>query len=126
MSADHPNVELAAKLFRAVEEADLEALGELYAADAVLTNNLGPDTMGPAEVKALVAGLIEKIPDYSYGEVRSEPTPSGFVRRHVLSGTSPAGERFAVAACCVAEVVDGRVRRLDEYLDSAGLAKLGL
>jgi ketosteroid isomerase-like protein len=46
------------------------------------------------------------------------------VQRHVLRGTAPDGTELAMAACIWVAVEDGRVVRMDEYLDPAGVAAL--
>ena len=42
----------------------------------------------------------------------------GFVQQHVVRGRNALGEEFAIPACLVVTVVEGRITRLDEYLDS--------
>ena len=51
-------------------------------------------------------------------------TPSGYVQQHVLHATAPDGSKVESPACLVVEVREGRIRRLDEYLDSAAIAPL--
>jgi ketosteroid isomerase-like protein len=42
------------------------------------------------------------------------------VQEHVLRGTvRTTGEAFAMPACVICTVADGRIVTLDEYLDSA-------
>jgi ketosteroid isomerase-like protein len=42
----------------------------------------------------------------------------------VLRGTAPDGTAVAMPACVVAAVADGKVVRIDEYLDPGALAAL--
>ena len=46
------------------------------------------------------------------------------VQQHVLACTSSSGVPVRAHACLVATVEDGRIRRLDEYLDAAAIAPL--
>jgi ketosteroid isomerase-like protein len=46
------------------------------------------------------------------------------VQQHVLRATAPDGRPVVCAACLVVEIEDGRIRRIDEYMDGAALAPL--
>jgi ketosteroid isomerase-like protein len=48
----------------------------------------------------------------------------GFLQEHVLRGTAPGGQVVAMPACIIATVADGRITRIHEYLDPAGVAAL--
>jgi ketosteroid isomerase-like protein len=41
------------------------------------------------------------------------------VQQHVLTGKRKTGEAFSMPACLVVQVKDGRISRLEEYLDPA-------
>jgi ketosteroid isomerase-like protein len=59
-----------------------------------------------------------------YEDVRCQATADGFVQQHVLRGTVGAGVEIAIPACIVTTIRDGRITRLDEYLDSAHVKPL--
>ena len=42
--------------------------------------------------------------------------------QHVLRARGPEGQAIELRACMVCDVVDGRITRLDEYLDGAAVA----
>ena len=42
----------------------------------------------------------------------------------MLVATNRAGRRVEVPACIVTTIADGRITRLDEYLDSAAVAAM--
>ena len=73
---------------------------------------------------ATLAWVTRNLPGLSYTEIRRSATDDGFVQRHVLVATNRAGRRVEVPACIVATVHDGRITRLDEYLDSAAVAAM--
>ena len=125
-AAGEPAAELARELFAAVESNDAEAILDLYAEAAEIRSNVADGPAGPDDVVAAAAAIAAAVPDFAYEELSCEPTPSGFVRQHLLRGTASDGERFAVASCCVGIVAEGRVTRLDEYVDAAAFAALGL
>jgi ketosteroid isomerase-like protein len=46
------------------------------------------------------------------------------MQQHVLEATLPDGRPFRLLACCVVQVKDGVITRIDEYLDPAQAAVL--
>jgi ketosteroid isomerase-like protein len=121
MTTDDP-LRLAERLFTAVTTGDIDGVRACYAPDVVVWHN--SDNVGQsAEENLRVLGWVTKnIRDLRYEEVRRQRTPTGFVQQHVLRGTAPNGTALAVPACLVATVVDGRITRLDEYLDASHFA----
>jgi len=68
--------------------------------------------------------MVERIVDRLYDERRLNVFPGGFVHQHVLRGTRKHdGVRVALPACVICQVKDGKITRLDEYFDSAGVAQ---
>lgn len=116
MSPD-PIDRLADDFFAAIERGDLEAVGALYADDVVVWHNVTGRTQTRAENLRLLGHLAGLISDWRYEEVRRHCYPGGFVQQHLLRGTNAIGEALEVPVCLVAGVRDGRVVRIDEYLD---------
>jgi ketosteroid isomerase-like protein len=112
VSAAH--VELARRLFDAIAAGDVPTVRACYAEDGVLRNHTSGQEYGAEEIARIVGTLAEQLPDRRYEEIRVAPTPSGFVQQHVVRATGEQGP-FAVRACCVGTVVDGRVALLEEY-----------
>ena len=77
-----------------------------------------------AKIARVIGWIAQNVRDFRYEDVRFEPTATGFVEQHMTCGTSPSGKPFAIPACIVCTVIDGRVSRLDEYLDSAQTAAI--
>jgi ketosteroid isomerase-like protein len=121
----HPDPLLVAeRLFDAIPKGDLEAVRALYAPDARIWHNHDGIVQDPAANLQVLGWVVKNIRDIRYEQVRREATPTGFVQQHVMRGTAPGGKPFELAACIVCTVVDGRITRLDEYLDSAQLGAL--
>jgi ketosteroid isomerase-like protein len=118
------HVEIAARLFGAIEAGDIEAVRQLYAPHCVVWhNNDGHEQ--PAEDNLRVLGwVVRNLRELRYEDVRRHETPTGFVQQHVLRAVGPGGQPVAIAACLVGRVENGRITRLDEYLDSAQLVPL--
>ncbi|WP_052223477.1 nuclear transport factor 2 family protein [Novosphingobium malaysiense] len=55
-----------------------------------------------------------------FADVRRQKTVSGYVQQHVMMVRRHDGRRIAWPACVVVRIKDGRISRLDEYIDRAG------
>jgi len=117
-------LELADRFFAAIPKGDLETVRALYAPDALIWHNNDQTTQNVEQNLAVLGWVTKNISGLRYEEIRRHVTPSGFVQQHVLRGTAPNGKPLEVPACILCTVVNGRITRLDEYLDSAQLAAL--
>ncbi len=118
------NLELCEQLFSAIIRGDIDAVRAIYAEDAVIWHNNDGVEQSPDQNLRVLRWVVRNVKDLRYEEIRRHETPTGFVQQHVLRGTSPNGVVLEVPACIVCTVVDGRITRLDEYLDSAQIAPL--
>lgn len=117
------NVAAARRLIECVVGGDIAGVGALYHDDIVCWRNL--DGRGLVKKQALkIVGFLGTLDELAYEDVRIEATATGFVQQHTLCCLSPSGEAVRVAACLVAEVRDGQILRIDEYVDSAAMAPL--
>jgi ketosteroid isomerase-like protein len=117
-------LEVADRLFRAIEAGRIDLVGELYAADAVIWHNHDGVEQTPAENLRTLTWLVDNLTGVRYTGVRRSATATGFVQQHVLCVTNRAGTEVEIPACIVATVEDGRITRLDEYLDSRPIDRL--
>ena len=124
----HPNLALASRFIAAIEAGDIDAVAAIYAPDArIWLNTNGIDFPGQtvAENLKVLAWMDRFLKDKRYEIVARSPTETGFVQQHVLRATIAAtGEAYAMPVCMVCTLVDGRITRLDEYMDSAHVAPL--
>ncbi len=118
---DH--LEVAGRLFAAIEAGDVDAQSRLYDDDAVIWHNHDNSEQTKVDNLKVLAWLSRHMTGLRYDEVRRQATSDGFVEQHVLRGEF-RGQPVVVPACIVATVKDGRVVRIDEYLDSGPLALL--
>ena len=112
-------LDVAERLFNAIQSGDLATVSAIYDPAAQIWHNNDQVTQDRDTNLRVIGWLAKNISDIRYEEVRRHSFAGGFVQQHVLRGTAPNGKPFEVPACIVCEVVDGRVTRLDEYLDSA-------
>jgi ketosteroid isomerase-like protein len=118
------HLELAERLFKAIEAADIDAVKEIYAPDAEIWHNTDGLTQSPAENVRTLTWVTTNLKDLAYTEIRRSATDDGFVQQHVLVATNRAGQRVEVPACIVVRIADGHITRLDEYIDSANVAQI--
>jgi ketosteroid isomerase-like protein len=116
-------LDAAEKLFTAIEAGDVAAIRALYSPDVKVWHNTDNLAQSVDENLAVLKWVTTHITNLKYTEVRRQPTPTGFVQQHVLRGRFGDND-VALPACIVATVVDGRITRIDEYLDSAQTAVL--
>jgi ketosteroid isomerase-like protein len=114
--------EVATRLFAAIANGDLASVRECYAADAEIWHSNDEVVQTSEENLRTLEWMRRTVPGSRYTDIRRHVFPGGFVQQHVLRLTNRAGEDLAVPACIVATVRGGRIRRLDEYLDSAAVA----
>jgi ketosteroid isomerase-like protein len=115
---------VAAQFFAAIEAGDVEAIRGIYAPDAVVWHN-NDEIEQPVEQNLLVLRwVVNNVKGWHYEDVRRSAFEGGFVQQHVGKGIAPSGKPFSMPACIVGQVRDGRVTRIDEYLDSAAVAAL--
>ena len=121
-TADSTHV--ARALFAAIAGGDVDAVDALYHDDALVFMNTTGATLTKRKMLGVIRFLTTQVSELRYEDVRLQPTPTGFVQQHVLACRAPGGEEVRAHACLVAVVEDGRIRRLDEYLDAAAIAPL--
>lgn len=121
----HPNIALLDRIVAAAEAGDPSDLFDIYAPDAVIWHNHDNRTQTVERNAKMLAALAEWVSDRKYTERQVTAFEGGAVQQHVLRGTRiSTGEPVALHACVVIKVVDGKITRLDEYIDSAEAALL--
>ena len=114
--SDH--LSIADRLFSAIAAGDVAAVRALYAPDARIWHNFDGVTQTAEENLAVLQWVTTHIHGLRYDDVRRQTTPDGFVQQHVLRGTVGNGVAVEIPACIVVTIRDGRITRLDEYIDS--------
>jgi ketosteroid isomerase-like protein len=125
MSTESEMNALADRLTRAYEQNDIDTITDCYAPDAAIWHNLDEVDQTVAEQLDATRWLNEKLTDLKYEILTRSFFDGGYVQQYVVHGTVTAsGEPFRMSLCMRVEVSDGRISRLDEYLDSANLGPL--
>src|SRR5271165_2895234 len=110
--------------FDAIEAGDIEAVRASYAPGAVIWHNTDERETTREENLAVLAGFVKHTRSRRYENRRVQQFPGGFVQQHDLKIVRPDGVELSLPACIVCKVEDGRIVRLDEYLDSAHVEQL--
>lgn len=117
------NTEVAEALFSAFMRGDFDAARALCADDLRLRQNKN-EPMDLDTMLAFAATVIGTVKHYRYEDVVRAPTPTGFIEEHRIRGTLPDGSELDLAACVVADLRDGKIADVREYVDSAAAAGL--
>lgn len=112
-------LEVCDLLFSAITRRDIDAVRDLYAPDAAIWHNNDQVEETAERNLRVLSWVTRNIKDLRYEEVRRNELPGGFVQQHVLRGIAPNGTPLEIPACIFGQVRDGRITRLEEYLDSA-------
>jgi len=115
--------EIARRFFVATAAGDAQAIRSVCSVDLVASQNGGP-AMNIDALARFAAAVRRRVPDFRYEHVVRADTASGFVEEHDVCGTLPDGSHMRFAVCVVADVRDGVIQVLREYVDTAAAAGL--
>jgi ketosteroid isomerase-like protein len=110
--------DIADRLLAAIGAGDADAVRGIYSTDAAVWHNFDQRDQTVDENLATLVDLHRRLADIRYTEVRRFLAPGGFVQQHVLTGTAKGGA-LRMPAMIRFWVSDGRITRLEEYLDTA-------
>ncbi len=110
--------DIADRLLAAITAGDADAVRAIYAIDARIWHNFDQRDQTVDENLATLVDLHRRAANLRYTEIRRFPSPGGFVQQHVLTGDAKGGA-LRIPAMIRFWVVDGRIARLEEYLDTA-------
>lgn len=120
-------LEAALTVLEVLATGDATAADHVLAPDAVLWHN---DGNGEAPARDGFAGasvLHQMIDGLRVDVLMAEPLPDGAVMRFEVRGTvRSTGAELCARNCMFATVVDGRITRIDEYMDPTFVSQLGL
>lgn len=117
-------LEFADRFVNAIQTGDVETVRDCYHPDAKLWHNTDNIEQTVDQNMKVLDWFIRTLPDRVYRVVRREALPDGFLQQHVLEATLPDGTKWAMDACVVIKIENGKITRLDEYMDSAKGAEL--
>ena len=117
------HTDLAEKLFNAFEKGDEAAVRSLCGPEFKAIQNHAP-AMDLDSLLRFSLAVNNIVKDFHYEDAIRTETTHGFIEEHSVHGTLPDGSALKLSACVVAEVRQGKIVELREYLD--GSAARGL
>jgi len=115
-------LEVAERFFAAIDAGDVSAIYDTYAPDAVIWHNFDDVEQTRDENVRMLGWAVKHLGNMRYTDVRRTATDSGFAQQHVLRATNTNGVEIEVPAALFVSVRDGKITRLDEYIDSRHVA----
>jgi ketosteroid isomerase-like protein len=117
---------LADRITRGYEQNDVDAIAACYAPNARIWHNFDEVEQSVEEQLGATRWLNERLKNLKYEIVSRDFFDGGYVQQYVVHGTiANGGDAFRMPLCMHVTVRDGRISRLEEYLDSAHLKPLG-
>ena len=116
LSTDEMN-RIGDRLVAAIQAGDTAAVREIYAVDARIWHNFDEREQAPDENLLTLADMHRRASNIRYTEIERFPSPGGFVQQHVLLADAKFGP-LRMPAIIRFWVQDGRITRLEEYLDT--------
>ena len=115
---------IADRFFSAIEKGDIDTVEALYADDVVVWHsNRALDERATGQSKSenltLLRYVCEFIDGLHYEILDRQLTETGFVQQHVFRGRSSGGHEVALPVAIIFVIEDGKIARIDEYMDPA-------
>ena len=115
--------ELCQAFFDAYEQRRVDVLDRLYADDCVIWHNVfGRDTTRDENL-ARFHDSYRGQRRRTYDDRIVNTFEDGFVIQYTLGGVQTNGHRGALWICIVGRCRDGKITRIDEYMDSGRFAE---
>jgi ketosteroid isomerase-like protein len=122
-------IDVADRLFTAIERGDGGAVDRLWSADiAVWRVGARRDDDKPRALRVIdwfIGATTERSYEILDRQLFDSGADRGFVQQHILHATGHAGQSISLRVCIVIKVSpDGLIDRIDEYFDPAGIGPL--
>ena len=121
-SIDAEHRRLCHALFDAIEQGDIAAVDRCYAPDMTLWFNVSGASITREENLAILESGRRLHRRRTYNDRIINTFDDGFMVQYTLNIVAHDGARRALWACLVAQVRDGRITEMHEYLDSGKFA----
>ena len=115
---------VADQMFAAIERGEVSALAAMWPDDVIVWRLGGGRERDKPRALGVIDWFVANTTSRRYEVLDRQVFDGGFVQQHVLHAATPNGTPVSFRACLIVRVADGRVTRIDEYLDPAYLAGL--
>ena len=106
--------------FNSLAGGDFDRAYDVLTDDAVIWHNFDNKEQTAPENRAVLERFYDVLQNWAYAVQSRDDFTGGFVQRHRLTGVVGA-QRINIPICVVGRLRDGKIARLDEYFDPAGL-----
>jgi uncharacterized protein len=114
----------ADRVFAAIEAGDVDAVASMWADDIAVWHNTDQVEQSKAANLRTLDWMVANTVARSYRAIRRTALPDGFVQQHVLHLEFDDGRGVDLPAALFVRIAEGRVTRIDEYLDGAAIAHI--
>jgi len=115
-------LDVADRIFAAIEAGDSVTVDAIYADDIVVWHSNDGIEQTKEQNLRVLDWLVRNTISREYRSVRCYEIDGGFVQQHDLHVELPDGRSADLPACIVAKVSGDRITRIDEYIDSSAAA----
>jgi len=126
MAVSDPNdpIAVAERFMAALNIADEKTVRDIYAPNARIWHNFDDKLQSVDENMKSMHWMHARLSNLNYDIQNRVALPDGFLQQHVLRGILASGEEFALHACAICKVENGKITELAEYLDTAATQPL--
>jgi ketosteroid isomerase-like protein len=118
-------LDVAQRLFDAIERKSVDAVAALYADDIAVWHNFSNAAQTKTENLTVLTGLTKNVAHIRYDVTERLLLGDRVMQRHLLRCKVENGEEIVIPACIFVTARDGKITRIDEYLDTAQSNALG-
>ncbi|MDG2002212.1 MAG: nuclear transport factor 2 family protein [Novosphingobium sp.] len=108
------------RMYAALGSGDIDAALACYTPDALIWHGFDCVAHDLDAIRPQWVAMKPVFPVQELTDIRREPIAGGFVQRHLWVVHMANGERKAWPVCIFVTIRNGRISRLDEYIDRAG------
>lgn len=116
--------EVAERFLEALRDGDVDAARACCQEDLGVWHNYDGKTQTLDENMALLGWMTKRCRERRYVVRRLEPIEGGYLQQHTLELVLNDGREASAEAVAIVSVRDGRIARIEEYIDAGALGAL--
>jgi ketosteroid isomerase-like protein len=105
------------RFFGTMQNCDTAVLRDCLTANAIVWHSYDRVPMQADDVVKAWEAMATNFTERGITDIRRQQTPGGYVQQHLFVVRLKSGARKAWPVCIVVELRDGKIARLDEYID---------